>query len=149
MQLKVSWFNANVKTPRGDTPEMRAAELRARLILEEAVETAVGIVGKNKAFDLFWDEIDSPKFNSFGPEDDRGDMVEAVDGLCDLLYVVLGAFDAFGIDAEPFFQIVHEANMTKLGGPKDEHGKALKPPGFVPPQERIRELLVKLGWNAK
>jgi predicted HAD superfamily Cof-like phosphohydrolase len=73
------------------------------------------------------------------------DIVESVDGLCDLLYVVFGSFDAFGIDAEPFFQLVHEANMTKLSGPKDEHGKKLKPPGFVPPQERIRALLVKMG----
>ena len=144
MQLKVSWFNANVGAVRGATPEMRAAELRARLILEEACETVVAMLGTMKgvsmiydAFDLYWK---ANKEDPHGP-----DMVEAVDGLCDLLYVVFGAFDAFGIDAEPFFHLVHEANMTKLDGPVDEHGKKMKPPGFVPPQERIRELLVKMG----
>lgn len=142
MQLKVSWFNYAVGAVRGDTPEMRDAELRARLILEEAFETVESMLGSKKGCNL----IDS-MFRSMTMKDWKAapDLVEAVDGLCDLLYVVFGAFDAFGIDAEPFFQLVHEANMTKANAPKDAHGKVCKPPGFVPPQECIRELLVKMG----
>jgi predicted HAD superfamily Cof-like phosphohydrolase len=145
MQLKVSWFNANVGAVRGDTPEIRDAELRARLILEEAVETVTAMVGSEKA----WKMLDGAASDADDLDYETGgvqpDMVEAIDGLCDLLYVAFGAFDAFGIDAEPFFHLVHEANMTKLSGPKDANGKQLKPPGFVPPQERIRELLAKLS----
>jgi predicted HAD superfamily Cof-like phosphohydrolase len=141
MQLKVSWFNANVGAVRGDTPEIRDAELRARLILEEAVETACAMVGHSRGCDLVFEAYQG----TFKLDWVHADMVEAIDGLCDLLYVVFGAFDAFGIDAEPFFHLVHEANMTKLSGPKDANGKQLKPPGFLPPQERIRELLAKLS----
>jgi predicted HAD superfamily Cof-like phosphohydrolase len=142
MQLKVSWFNHSVGAVRGDTPEMRDTELRARLIMEEAFETVEAMVGSDLADSILSQQIG--KFD-WSPRVEAPDMVESVDGLCDLLYVVFGAFDAFGIDAEPFFHAVHEANMTKLSGPVDEHGKKLKPPGFVPPQEKIRELLVNMG----
>lgn len=142
MQLKVSWFNHSVGAIRGDTPEMRDAELRARLILEEAFETAEAMLG-TVAFDSVMGRFENER--CFRAPVPAPDLVEAVDGLCDLLYVVFGAFDAFGIDAEPFFQLVHEANMTKANAPKDENGKVCKPPGFVPPQERIRELLAKVG----
>jgi len=148
MQRDVAYFNQAIKTPRGDTPEMRAAELRARLILEEAFETVEAMVGVDRACELIDEAVVKQDVIRID-QCDEPDMVEAVDGLCDLLYVTFGAFDAFGIDAESFFQIVHEANMTKLGGPQDANGKQLKPTGFVPPQERIRELLVKMGWSGK
>lgn len=143
MQRDVAWFNKAISAERGETPEMRAAELRARLIIEEAFETAVGMVGHSRALDIG----DESAKKILAAEWHHGDMVEAVDGLCDLLYVVFGTFDAFGIDATPYFQAVHEANLTKLTGPVDEHGKRGKPPGFVPPNEKIRELLIKDGWK--
>ena len=60
-------------------------------------------------------------------------MVAMMDALCDLLYVTYGAASAAGIDLDPLFTEVHRSNMTKIGGPKDENGKALKPPGYSPP----------------
>jgi predicted HAD superfamily Cof-like phosphohydrolase len=72
-------------------------------------------------------------------------LVEAIDGGADLLYVTFGMFDAFGVNAEPVFDIVHAANMTKVGAPRDANGKTMKPPGFVPPQERIRQYLLSKG----
>lgn len=151
MQRDVAAFNEAVATPRGTFPELRAAELRARLIMEEALETVIGLVGEREAFRIL-DDVDAKTSRKLANKERAGappDMVEAVDGLCDLLYVTFGAFDALGIDAEPLFAIVHEANMTKLTGPVDEHGKRLKPPGFVPPQEKLITALLAMGWSGE
>ena len=52
--------------------------------------------------------------------------------LADLLYVVYGAIESFGIDADAVFREVHRANLQKAGGPRREDGKILKPPGWQP-----------------
>ncbi len=139
MQSWVAAFNRMVGTKRPSPPAMRGAELRARLILEEAFETVEAMLGCDQAVRTI-DEV-LGKWTEKIPTNDYPDFVDTIDGLCDLLYVTLGSFDAFGLDAEPFFLAVHDANMTKGGGPKDEHGKALKPDGFRSPQERIRVIL--------
>lgn len=41
------------------------------------------------------------------------DMVETIDALADILYVVYGMADALGIDADKAFKIVHRSNMSK------------------------------------
>lgn len=93
------------------------ATLRKKLIMEEAQETCEAI--------------------------DNDDLVEAIDGICDLIYVAIGAAITFGIhDLEPFFDEVHRSNMAKVGGVQDGDGKILKPEGWQPP--RIAELLEEL-----
>lgn len=89
-------------------PELRRPELRADLIREEAKETFKAI--------------------------ERGDLVESIDGLCDLLAVVYGAALEWGIDLEPFWREVHRTNLMKAGGPVRADGKRLKPKGWQPPQ---------------
>ena len=64
---------------------------------------------------------------------DKGDLVGAIDGIVDLLYVTLGTAVAFGIDVAPFFAEVHRSNMAKTGGGLDAGGKVTKPPGWVAP----------------
>lgn len=56
--------------------------------------------------------------------------------LADLLYVVYGTADAFGIPIDYVFSEVHRSNMSKLvdGKPlKREDGKVLKGPNYTPP----------------
>jgi predicted HAD superfamily Cof-like phosphohydrolase len=89
------------------TPAIRRPELRAELIREEAQETVDAILA--------------------------GDLVGAIDGLCDILAVTYGAAAEFGIDLAPFWDEVHRTNMAKAGGPLREDGKRLKPPGWTPP----------------
>lgn len=105
----------------GRSPELRDRELRAKLIYEEAIETihALGL-----------------EVNEYGEINDHWftpNIEEAIDGLCDLLYVTFGTAVAMGIDLDPFFAEVHATNMAKLAGPKREDGKQLKPEGWQPP----------------
>ena len=45
---------------------------------------------------------------------EQKDFTETIDAIADIMYVVLGASAAFGIDADKAFEIVHESNMSKL-----------------------------------
>lgn len=90
--------------------------LRADLIAEEAAETVAAIRA--------------------------GDMIETIDGLCDLIYVCIGAAVCFGVPLQPFWDEVHESNMRKGDGPMRADGKRLKPEGWQGP--RIAELYAEL-----
>lgn len=48
------------------------------------------------------------------------DFKEVVDALADILYVVYGAGDCFGVDLDEAYQIVHSSNMTKICKTEDE-----------------------------
>lgn len=63
---------------------------------------------------------------------EQDDLAPLAHELSDLLYVVYGTFWACGIDPDPVFAAVHDANMAKLGGPRRADGKLLKPPGWKP-----------------
>ena len=103
----------------GRSPALRDSHLRADLIAEETHETIDAIFA--------------------------ADLPKAVDGLCDLIYVCLGAAVAWGVDLAPIFAEVQRANMAKVGGPVRADGKKLKPPGWTPPdiEGRLREQ----GWK--
>lgn len=48
------------------------------------------------------------------------DFKEVVDALADILYVVYGAGDSFGVDMDEVYQIVHSSNMTKICKTEEE-----------------------------
>lgn len=102
-----------VEFNRDVIPAVDDSKLRATLIMEESTELCEALL--------------------------RKDQVEIVDGMCDLIYVVLGTAVALGIDLEPYFNEVHRTNMLKAAGPLREDGKRLKPPDWQPP--RIKEML--------
>ncbi len=91
----------------GTFPQIRDARLRADLISEEASETVAAL--------------------------NKNELLETIDGLCDLLYVAYGTAVTLGVDLEPFFDEVHRSNMAKVGGPVRADGKRLKPAGWLPP----------------
>jgi predicted HAD superfamily Cof-like phosphohydrolase len=62
-----------------------------------------------------------------------GNLIEAVDGLMDLLVVTFGTIDEFGFDPTAFWNEVHRTNMAKAKGPVREDGKRLKPEGWQAP----------------
>lgn len=115
MQTDVALFHQKFNHPIGDPanpqlPDPVGREFRVKLIQEEAQELCDAI--------------------------QANDLPEAIDGACDLLYVVLGTFVAAGVDLQPFFNEVQRTNMLKVGAPGNDPKapmKPLKPPGWAPP----------------
>ena len=107
-------FHRLVGLPVASSPGFRMTELRAELIREEASEFQAACVS--------------------------GDLIPAIDALCDVLYVTFGSAVTFGIDIEPFFREIHRSNMTKSGKHQRDDGKILKGPDYEPPNlEHILE----------
>jgi len=74
------------------------------------------------------------------------DMKLLVDGLGDTDYVTESFRQELGVDGRPFAALIHDANMTKQGGPVDPvTKKTLKPEGWTPPD--IEGELRRQGWN--
>ncbi|WP_136444040.1 nucleoside triphosphate pyrophosphohydrolase family protein [Pacificoceanicola onchidii] len=73
---------------------------------------------------------------------EAGDMVEVLDALCDIQYVLDGTFLEFGMHGVKGAAMgeVHASNMSKLGENGApvlrEDGKVLKGPNFFPPNLR-------------
>jgi predicted HAD superfamily Cof-like phosphohydrolase len=65
----------------------------------------------------------------------HGNEIEAVDGLADLLYVLLGTSAVFGWPLEAAFIEVHRSNMTKEKQPDDPSAARVrsKGPNYQPP----------------
>lgn len=76
------------------------------------------------------------EYDEFKQAAQRGDLVEAIDGLMDLLYVTVGTCVSMGFDIEPFFNEVHRSNMSKVWPDgkihKREDGKTIKPDTYSP-----------------
>jgi predicted HAD superfamily Cof-like phosphohydrolase len=119
-------------------PTMPSAEirkLRAKLILEEALETvkALGFRAGVYSVDNYFTRIEMERLElrtDFDP-----DMVEIIDGCCDLKVVTTGTLSAFGLPDEPFQTEVDRNNLAKFGpgGHRRDDGKWVKPPGHKPP----------------
>lgn len=111
MQSQVTDFHRKGSQVIGKTITIRDKELRMKLIKEEAKELLDAI------------EVD--------------DIIEMIDGACDLIYVVMGTMVSAGIDLQPYYEEVQRSNMAKVDGPglpiRDENGKISKPPGWIAP----------------
>lgn len=59
---------------------------------------------------------------------------DQADALIDLIYFAIGTFTLMGVNPEPLFDIVHAANMGKVGPDgkvlRNEQGKIIKPEGW-------------------
>ena len=120
-------FGHPTSTDPKDTPEfLKRLELRMKLIEEEAQEFYSAGVGC------------AMSVSGGDEEGQRMFMEEMIDGVTDLLYVVLGTAVAFGIPLATAFGRVHASNMSKLDGNGKpicrEDGKILKGPNYFPPE---------------
>jgi predicted HAD superfamily Cof-like phosphohydrolase len=70
-------------------------------------------------------------------------LVDQVDALTDIIYLVVGTAVEMGVKLDPCLAIVHAANMSKLGEDGrpiiDKAGKVRKPEGWEPPESKLAE----------
>lgn len=107
--VRAFMVKAKQECPNGPgIPELKIQFLREDLIFEEAGELCEANADNN--------------------------ITEAADALGDLLYVVLGAAVAYGIDLEPVFWEIHRSNMSKFrkGFQIRKDGKLIKSPRYSP-----------------
>jgi len=70
--------------------------------------------------------------------------VGELDKSIDIVVYNIGKIAKMGLTVEEIYEafaVVSEANLAKLNGPKDEHGKQLKPEGWVPPEDKLQLIL--------
>lgn len=124
--------------PRPIMPSVEVRQLRANLILEEALETITAL-----GFTVQKDEVTNQlrPFAAHTPN-----IVEVVDGCADISVVTIGTLSAFGVGDMPILEAVDTANLGKFGpgSYKREDGKWVKPPDFKPAD--IMSLLIGQGY---
>ena len=124
-------------------PDEETRVLRAKLILEEALET-VKALGVEVA-------VNGHSFNHGEQLSYAGggevDMEGVVDGCADISVVTIGTFIAFGVDDQPILEEVDSANLRKFatGSYRRDDGKWMKPPGWTAPD--IMGRLADQGWR--
>lgn len=125
-------------------PSWETRRLRANLILEECLETIRAL-----GCDVGWSHIHQEPHIKRGSQ--GFDLIETIDGCCDINYVVAGTMSAIGVPDLPAQREVNQSNESKMleDGTLPPHptveGKFGKAPGFVPPQ--LTKVLKELGYE--
>lgn len=126
-------------------PDIDTRKLRAKLILEEALETidALGCVVVYHS-DATLSTIMLDRTNAKIVACKEPDLVEIIDGCCDVRVVTTGTLSACGIPDAHVQDLVDFSNLAKFapGGYRREDGKWIKPPDWKPPQ--LAEVIAKL-----
>lgn len=150
-QLAVDEFMTRAGQHLPDKPTIPDAAtriLRAKLIMEEALETIEAMGVFCYAQD---DSYGCPlEFDHLEFEEDEGkevDIVGVVDGCCDIAVVTTGTLSAFGISNINPQRLVDESNLAKFGegGYCREDGKWIKPPNWQAPD--LAGELIRQGWE--
>ncbi len=133
-RIKEFMIKAGQDTPESVTiPDEEVRILRAKLILEEALETvtALGVSAEITDGTSILHKDSELVFRISG----EPDLEEIVDGCADISVVTMGTLIAFGVDDEPVLEEVDSANLRKFaeGSYRREDGKWMKPPGWSPP----------------
>lgn len=124
-------------TPYSVPPE-EVRRLRAKLILEEAIETinGLGFVLPGVA------DISIEPMFGYQPSDWES-VEQVIDGCVDTIYVCTGTLAAYGVPDLPHLIEVNRANDSKFPNgvaTLNDYGKFQKPPGWVGPDHaRVRD----------
>lgn len=114
-QLQVREWSEKFGQCVSDTPTIPSLEvrkLRAKLILEEALETIEGLGLEASIDDIPVTNISDIDFSDFHIT--KPNLATIADGIADSIFVQLGTAVACGVDMEPIFEDVCRSNMSKL-----------------------------------
>ena len=135
------------RAPEPDSPTIpdeATRILRAKLILEEAMETidALGCTVMYETYqtlDFDWMTVGATH---------EPNMVEIADGCADISVVTMGTLVTCGIPDRGLLELVDSNNLAKFGpgGFLREDGKWVKPPDHQPPD--VKGFLKEHGWDA-
>lgn len=70
--------------------------------------------------------------------------VDRFDKAIDAVVFAIGSMAKLGLSPQQIQRgllVVNQANVQKLGMPVDEHGKKIKPEGFIGPEEQLQKIL--------
>lgn len=130
----------NVLPDKPTMPDEKTRLLRAKLILEECLETIEAL-----GFEVAKEAYGKTEFiYAYTP-----DLVEIADGVCDINVVACGTLSACGLPDLPFQNAVNENNLAKFkeGFSWREDGKLIKPSNHQPPD--IKGILDGLSEETK
>lgn len=136
-QVREFMVEAGQELPTRPTmPSLKIRMLRARLMLEEVLETI------HLGLGLAVMDFQKSEFSEAGP----GNLIELADGCADTKVVTIGTELACGINGVPVFAEVHRSNMSKfIDGHRREDGKWIKGPSYSP--ANVKEVLIGQGWT--
>jgi hypothetical protein len=110
------------------------------MLLEEIYE-GIGIHNPKEEAKAFMKEIENRREAGLLLEVSE---VEWLDHLCDLEFILHGSKCKLGLTPQQdvaSINVVLSANLAKLTAGQDEHGKQMKPVGFIPPEEKLQKIL--------
>ena len=146
----VKEFHTAFNHPVGETPTaipVETAVKRAVWTAEEVIEFLHASVGGDvhefsRVLQTFHDGVNAAIKKSIeaGPVDNV--LVAQMDALTDISYFNYGSFVIGGVDPQPLFDIVQDANMAKLGPNgkpiiRKTDGKIMKPKGWEAPEPKL------------
>ncbi len=117
-----------------EIPDEKTRLLRAKLIHEECMET-LDALGVSVSLDLDLSLSGEDEISYTYRATHEPNLVEIVDGCCDIKVVTTGTLLACGVDPEPVQILVDESNLAKFTGDghKNADGKWVKPSDWQPP----------------
>lgn len=127
--------------PKPIVPSREIRHLRAKIILEEAIETIHGL-GFNICLTGGHRILAEDNFELSSDGHVPPDLVEIVDGCADIRVVTTGTLSACGVPDKLVQFEVDQNNLAKFGPGgyrRESDGKWMKPPGHKPP--RIKEIV--------
>ena len=110
--------------------------------------TRMDLERANKRYNWMLEEI-----NEFIEAVKKEDIVEQADAMIDVIYFALGTLVEMGIEPDALFEIVQEANMSKLwedGKPHyNQDGKTIKPKTWEDPHDKLNLVIEEMYDNGQ